>query len=77
MIAICPRCRIKRAYFTDLRGDCNGLGTIECLCGGDQCVCHNHGSVECQGCPECDPTAVIEDNGWPHPPDEATTAKGR
>ena len=33
---------------------CGGTGTLECLCGGDQCVCHNHGEVECPGCEDCD-----------------------
>ena len=32
---------------------CGGAGWIECLCGGDQCVCHNHGQVACDGCPDC------------------------
>lgn len=33
---------------------CGGTGTVDCLCGGDFCVCHNHGSVECDGCLDCD-----------------------
>ncbi len=32
---------------------CGGLGWVECLCGGDRCVCHNHGRVDCAGCEEC------------------------
>lgn len=44
-----------------LYGGCNGIGTVECLCGGDSCVCHHHGAAECDGCPECDPTVVIEE----------------
>ena len=35
-------------------GPCGGLGVFECLCGGDQCVCHNHGEVECPGCADCE-----------------------
>lgn len=66
MIARCGRCKEKRAFFAPPRGDCNGHGSIECRCGGDQCVCHNHGAAECAGCPECDPTAVVPDDGWPH-----------
>lgn len=34
-------------------GPCNGLGVLHCECGGDFCVCHNHGEVECPGCEEC------------------------
>lgn len=33
---------------------CGGTGSLNCYCGGDQCVCHNHGEVECPGCDECD-----------------------
>lgn len=33
---------------------CGGLGMLDCHCGGDLCVCHNHGHVECYGCPDCE-----------------------
>ncbi len=34
--------------------DCGGTGTLECYCGGDQCVCHHHGQeIECPGCQDC------------------------
>lgn len=33
---------------------CGGMGVMECRCGGDLCVCHNHGEVECFGCPDCE-----------------------
>jgi hypothetical protein len=29
---------------------CQGLGTVECLCGGDLCVCLNHGERDCPAC---------------------------
>lgn len=32
---------------------CGGSGVLHCECGGDFCVCHNHGEVECPGCEEC------------------------
>lgn len=32
---------------------CGGLGVLTCRCGGDQCVCHHHGEIECPGCGEC------------------------
>ena len=32
---------------------CGGSGTLDCECGGDQCVCHHHGEVECPGCEDC------------------------
>lgn len=42
------------AYNDDgLRDSCGGTGMLECLCGGDFCVCHNHGEVECDGCEDC------------------------
>lgn len=33
---------------------CGGTGHLDCFCGGDFCVCHNHGEVECPGCPDCE-----------------------
>jgi hypothetical protein len=30
--------------------ECHNLGTIECLCGGDICVCLNYGEVPCPAC---------------------------
>ena len=38
----------------DVGEGCGGTGTINCYCGGDQCVCHNHGSTDCPGCDDCD-----------------------
>jgi hypothetical protein len=38
----------------DLEPMCGGTRDIACFCGGDTCVCHHHGSVECPGCPDCD-----------------------
>lgn len=32
---------------------CGGSGTLHCECGGDFCVCHHHGEVECDGCEDC------------------------
>lgn len=37
----------------DVPGACCGTGMLECLCGGDFCVCHNHGEIECPGCEDC------------------------
>ena len=34
---------------------CGGLGTLYCYCGGDLCVCHHHGEVDCPGCVDCEP----------------------
>lgn len=47
-------CGIKNPYFAPIPSTCGGSGTIDCRCGGDQCVCHWHGEVECLGCEECD-----------------------
>ncbi len=33
---------------------CGGSGYLRCECGGDFCVCHHHGEVECYGCEDCD-----------------------
>jgi hypothetical protein len=52
-------CGVKGTYdqlFDDsfLESFCGGTGEVSCYCGGDLCVCHNHGSVECPGCPDCE-----------------------
>lgn len=36
-----------------LEATCGGLGVLHCRCGGDFCVCHHHGEVQCFGCPDC------------------------
>lgn len=33
---------------------CGGSGVLYCECGGDLCVCHNHGEAECFGCKDCE-----------------------
>jgi hypothetical protein len=33
---------------------CGGTGTLHCDCGGDFCVCHHHGSIDCDGCEDCE-----------------------
>jgi hypothetical protein len=34
---------------------CGGTGILHCFCGGDLCVCHHHGYIECHGCEDCEP----------------------
>ena len=46
-------CGEKDAYCAEINDTCGGTGMLTCLCGGDFCVCHNHGEVECLGCPDC------------------------
>ena len=33
---------------------CGGSGYHRCYCGGDLCVCANDGSIDCDGCEDCD-----------------------
>jgi hypothetical protein len=40
--------------FAPMPSRCGGSGYMECDCGGDLCVCHNHGEMECFGCPDCE-----------------------
>lgn len=47
-------CGVKNPHFHSVHGGCGGMGIIDCHCGGDLCVCHNHGEVECFGCDDCD-----------------------
>lgn len=30
--------------------ECHNLGTVECHCGGDNCVCTNYGEEPCPKC---------------------------
>lgn len=47
-------CGEENAYFAPVGGTCAGTGMLTCYCGGDLCVCHNHGEVECLGCEDCE-----------------------
>ena len=47
-------CGEKDPYCAPVEGTCGGTGMLICYCGGDQCVCHNHGEVECFGCEDCE-----------------------
>lgn len=49
-------CGEKRAWFSELHleSGCAGTGYLHCFCGGDFCVCHNHGGTECPGCDDCE-----------------------
>ncbi len=38
---------------SDLDRTCGGLGTLNCYCGGDNCVCGNFGEAPCYGCADC------------------------
>ena len=33
---------------------CGGSGVLYCYCGGDFCMCHYHGELDCDGCEDCD-----------------------
>lgn len=52
-------CGVENPYYADskdgLDATCGGSGVLNCYCGGDLCVCHWHGEVECFGCPGCEP----------------------
>lgn len=47
-------CGAKHPYCEPQRGGCGGFGSLDCHCGGDLCVCHNHGEIECFGCEDCE-----------------------
>lgn len=51
-------CGVKNPFFSrHLDQTCGGAGVLHCYCGGDLCVCHNHGEVECDGCEDCEETS--------------------
>lgn len=43
---------------------CGGGGVLYCWCGGDFCVCHHHGEIECPGCDECEHDEDAEYQEW-------------
>jgi hypothetical protein len=48
-------CGVANPYYApEPGGNCGGLGVLECLCGGDLCVCHHHGEILCGGCDDCE-----------------------
>lgn len=47
-------CGETKPYYAPIRRGCGGHGYVTCICGGDFCVCHNHGEVECLGCKDCE-----------------------
>ncbi len=55
-------CGVDNPYYAPLERYCGGMGLIECICGGEFCICHHHGVVECSGCSECEPTEIIEED---------------
>jgi len=48
-------CGCENPHYDDsLEETCGGYGMLNCYCGGDQCVCHWHGGIECDGCEDCE-----------------------
>lgn len=41
-------------FSDDFSLGCGGSGQLDCYCGGDFCVCHNHGAADCPGCDDCE-----------------------
>lgn len=62
-------CGVVDPYFAPIRGGCGGLGSLDCFCGGDLCVCHNHGEVECFGCDDCESDDRYDDLEPEYPDD--------
>jgi hypothetical protein len=48
----------------DLDSSCGGTGELDCHCGGDLCVCHNHGTIECSGCEDCEGDDDGDNDGY-------------
>lgn len=41
---------------------CGGTGFLDCVCGGDFCICHHHGETECFGCVDCNDDQERDDD---------------
>lgn len=58
-------CGEKNPHYSDHHEQtCGGSGVLNCLCGGDFCVCHNHGEMECFGCPDCESDDDYNDDDY-------------
>lgn len=55
-------------YSDDLESMCGGSGFLSCECGGDFCVCHWHGGVDCDGCGDCREFDDDDDDDWSDDP---------
>ena len=55
-------CGEEHPYYADdgIDEGCGGSGMLYCRCGGDICVCHWHGEVDCSGCEDC----AERDESW-------------
>ena len=62
-------CGTKNPQFNPrgLERGCGATGFRSCFCGGDQCVCHYHGGIECDGCEDC--LGLAEDDYGDEPED--------
>lgn len=60
----CHACDEPNAHFEEVDGSCGGSGTLQCICGGDFCICHNHGEVDCPGCEDCDGNGDFDDDDF-------------
>lgn len=49
-------CGVENPHYEDdgVAYGCSGSGEVDCDCGGDTCVCHNHGTLVCIGCENCE-----------------------
>jgi len=65
----CGEVVTEGSFSDDLDPSCGGTGMLNCYCGGDICVCHNHGEFECDGCEDCE--YGDEAGGWDPVEDEA------
>lgn len=54
-------CGERHPFYSQVHHGCGGTGVIDCHCGGDFCCCHNHGEVDCFGCPDCESN---DDDGY-------------
>lgn len=59
-------CGTENPYFAPIPAGetCGGTGSINCYCGGDQCVCHWHEEIECEGCDDCNEHTDSDGDYW-------------
>lgn len=56
-------CGVVNPHFEELPARCGGAGVLYCECGGDNlCFCHNHGEIQCDGCPDCEDDDDYDDD---------------
>lgn len=54
----------ENEYDTVTCPKCDGVGSVDCHCGGDLCVCENYGEIPCPMCGDAGEIARVDYDAW-------------